>query len=206
MDEQACGADVQRAAAGDADALQRLIIHYHPVLRSIVARATDERYRTRIEPEDILQQGYIAAFRSLGGCRFDGVPAFYKWIETIVLSKLRDEERALGRKKRDPARERAPLDASTSYPDLFRRVAGPESTPSRHVARDEAIGAVMSCLARLNDDQRAVVRLRFLEGRSVQEVATTMRKSEPAVHMLCHRALKALRELLDDITRSLRRP
>ena len=108
--------------------------------------------------------------------------------------------------KRDVAREvRDAPDATASYPDLVHRLAGGESTPSHRVAREEAVAAVLSSVARLTDDQRDVVRLRFLEGRSVAEVAERLGKTEPAIHMLCHRVLKVLRERMVSISRFLTR-
>jgi RNA polymerase sigma-70 factor, ECF subfamily len=204
MDERERTADIERAVAGDGDALQRLIVHYHATLRGIVAAARDRSLYTRIDPDDVLQETYIVAFKSLAGHQFDGLAAFYKWLETVALSRLEDQQRALRRQKRDVARETAPpADATASYPDLVHRLADPASTPSRQVARNEAVAAVMTCLARLSDEQRDVIRMRFLEGRPVAEVAARLEKSEAAIHMLCHRALKALREQMVFVTRFL---
>ena len=99
---------------------------------------------------------------------------------------------------------RMDLQAALSLLERRAATAG-ESTPSRQIAKDEAIAAVMSCLARLRDDQRTVVQLRFLEGRSVADVAEHLGKTEPAIHMLCHRGLTALRESMVSITHYLSR-
>ena len=96
-------------------------------------------------------------------------------------------------------------EARTSYPDLVDRVAAADGTPSRLVSRDEAVAAIVSSLARLTADQREVMRLRFLEGKSVADVATRLGKTETAVHSLCLRALKALRKLMGSISRYLTR-
>jgi RNA polymerase sigma-70 factor (ECF subfamily) len=206
MDEQERAADVKRVLAGDGDALQRLIIHYHPTLRVYVVSALANKGRTGIDVDDVLQQAYVTAFRSLPSCRFDGPGGFYKWLETIAWSRLVDQ---LRKRDRDPAVTAGDLlggsAGSSSYPDLFQRLAGPESTPSHHVARDEAIAMVMSCLARLTNDQRAVVRMRFLEGRAVGDIAGALEKTEPAIHQLCHRGLKELRKHLVSLTRFLTR-
>lgn len=54
-------------------------------------------------------------------------------------------------------------------------------------------------LVQLNDDYREVLVLRFLEGLSPQETADTMRRSEGAIRVLQHRALGALRKLLQPL-------
>ena len=204
MDEEERAAQVGLASGGDADALQRLIVHYHATLHGILDGQIDDTMRRHVDPDDVLQETYIAAFRAVTGCEFEGPGGFYKWLETIARNQLRDRQRALGRQKRDVGREVAHQPVTTaSYPDLVQRLASPQSTPSRHLAKAEATAAVMSCLARLTDDQRAVVRMRFLEGRPVAEIATALGKTENAIHVACHRSLNELRQLLMSITHYL---
>lgn len=206
MNEPERIAQLELATEGDADALQRLIIHYHPQLRTALDGLMDRAARSFVDPDDVLQEAYASAYQTITGCCFDGPGGFYKWLERIALNKLKDQQRAAGRQKRDHAREiRSCVDTGTSYPDLVQRLASPDSTPSRQVARGEAVAAVVSSLARLTDDQRQVVRLRFLEGRSVADVAAHLGKTEPAVHMLCHRGLKSLRGLMASISHYLTR-
>ena len=188
MNEPERIAQLELATKGDGDALQRLIIHYHPQLRTALDGLMDRGVRSFVDPDDVLQEAYASAYQTIAGCRFDGPGGFYKRLERIALNKLKDQQRAAGRQKRDRAREmRSRADTGASYPDLVQRLASPDSTPSRQIARSEAVAAVVSSLARLTDDQRRVVRLRFLEGQSVAEVAAQLGKTEPAVHMLCHR-------------------
>jgi len=53
-------------------------------------------------------------------------------------------------------------------------------------------------LERLTDDQREGVRLRYLEGQSLAEIAERMQRSEEAVAGLIKRGLKTLRKHLHD--------
>jgi RNA polymerase sigma-70 factor (ECF subfamily) len=204
MTEQERANQVQLAAGGDADALQRLIVHYHEPLHATVAKAIGDALRPYLEPDDVLQEAYATAFKKVADCDFDGPGAFYKWLERIALNQVRTDERDRRRQKRDPAREaNAPMPAATSYPDLLAHVAGTDTTPSRRLAKQEATAAVLASLARLTDDQRTVIRMRIVESRPAAEVAQTLGKTEAAVHMLTHRALKDLRRLLVSITRYL---
>ena len=120
------------------------------------------------------------------------------------MNTLRDEHRFLRRRKRDIGREiHGSAQASESYEQFFARLSASDSTPIRKLARAEASATVISSLARLTEDQRNVVELRFLKGWSVAEVAEQLNKSEAVVHMLCHRALKALREVMLSMSRFL---
>ena len=206
MDEKERAVQVELAAKGDRDALPRLIVHYHVPLRRVLAGGMDGAVRRYIDPDDVLQETYIAAFKAVADCDFDGPGGFYKWLERIARNRLKNQQRALKQQKRDVGREVVRQTATTgSYPDLIQRVASPQSTPSRHMAREEATAAVMSCLARLTDDQRIAVTMRFLEARPVSEIAAHLGRSEMAVHMLFHRGLKALRKLMVSITDYLTR-
>jgi RNA polymerase sigma factor (sigma-70 family) len=262
MEQRELAKQVKLVAAGDPDALQRLIVHHHATLRATVAAATDAAFRHRIDPDDVLQQAYISAFKALGDAsgtgaaanarsspggrgsrratsaagaspadqnrardqspdreqnrdrkeaassppRFDEPAHFRNWLKRIALERLKDAQRALRRQKRDIGREvAARTTATTSYPNLIQRLAADDSTPSRRIAKDEAIAAVMSCLARLTDDQREVVRLRFLEDVPVVEIAKRLGKTDAAIYTLCHRGLKSLRALMVSITRYLTR-
>ncbi len=206
MNEQDRVTQIELARQGDADALQRLIVQYHASLHAAVERATEPSMARRIDPDDVLQEAYISALHSVRRCRFDSPGGFYKWLEKIAVNALKDHKRALRRQRRNVEREiHQAVDARTSYPDLVQRLAASDTTPSRHFARSEAVAAVLSSLARLTQDQRNVVRLRFLDGLGVAEVADRLGKSEAAIHMLCHRGLKALRDLLVSISRHLSR-
>ena len=201
MDDQEEVAQVRLAAEGDQGALQRLIVHYHDRLRATVAHQMDTTTRRRFDADDVLQGAYVAVFKTIQGLHFDGPPGFYKWLETTALNELKDHKKALRRQKRDVARElHSSAMAGTSYYNLASQLPCADSTPSRHIAKNEAVAALLSSLARLTDDQREVIRLRFLESRPVPDIAAQLGKTEAAVHMLSHRGLKALEELMGSIT------
>ncbi|MCP4591093.1 MAG: sigma-70 family RNA polymerase sigma factor [bacterium] len=233
MGEQRSVSDAERVSGGDADALQRLIVHCHETLHRAVARVRSAALVNRIDPDDVLQQAYVVAFKTLcavPACegaedgdssatspakeerpasappRFANTGHFYKWLEAVALNRLRDAERELRSQKRDVARE-VPQGASpsASYPNLVHQLVADGATPSREMARGEAVAAVMSSLARLPGNQRDVIRWRFIEGIPFDEIARRLSKSEDATYMICHRGLKTLRGLLVSITRHLTR-
>lgn len=237
MNEAELAAQIRLAAVGDVDALQRLIVHYHATLHRKVAGLLNPALARRLDPDDVLQQAYVSAFKSLThpsrererepsdpnaqrqqapACpnaprrpapSFDSPAGFYKWLERIALNELKNARRDLQRRKRDVRRELpAGADACTSYPDLLHRLTASDTTPSGHLAQGDAAAAVLSCLARLTEDQRAAVRMRFLEARPVPEVAAALGKTDEAIHALCYRALKELRTLLVSVSRYLSRP
>jgi RNA polymerase sigma-70 factor (ECF subfamily) len=73
------------------------------------------------------------------------------------------------------------------------------------MALQEAIEAMESALEKVTDEQHTALRLHYLEGLSIADVAQRMSRSEGAAHMLCNRGLGALREHLGDCSRFLTR-
>lgn len=196
---------VELAAAGDADALQRLIVRYHPILRARLAPQVGGKFARLIDVEDVLQQAYVSAFKALPESRFSSPGGFYKWLERIATNDWLDMQRALKRQKRDVRRVANSIDTRDSLVDAVQRIAASGPTPSRQLARGEAIAAALSCLARLTEEQRTVIRRRYFEHAPVAELAHELGKSESAVHALCYRALQRLREHLGPISRYLTR-
>lgn len=191
---------IRGASQGDAQSLQRLLVLYHPRLRARLLRQMDPAMKAKIEPEDILQQVYLEAYRAIGQFDYRGKDSFLRWLFTILDRKLIDEHRALHAERRDVRRELKPAAISAengSYLDLLQRLTADTGTPSRMIRQREALGALSACLANLPEHYRDVIRMRFLQGLPVSDVARKLRRTSGSIHMICHRALAALREQFD---------
>jgi RNA polymerase sigma-70 factor, ECF subfamily len=189
---------VTAARNGDTVALATLLATYDPRLRARVAAHLDPALRARISPDDILQEVYVQVFQQIDRFEYRGPASFLNWVLTILDRRLVDARRAARRRVRDVGREvQVQGAADDSYWNLLDEVYAESETPSRVARREEALGALLSCLSALPDTHREVVQMRFLEGRSVGEVAQRLGKTEAAITVLCHRAVKALRGSMD---------
>lgn len=188
---------IDNAREGNEQAVRRLLLLYHPRLRARLLRQMDPTMKSKIEPEDILQQVYLEAFRAIQQFTYQGKDSFLRWLYAILDRKLIDEHRAMRAERRDVRREVKAIPASaqrTTYIDLMARIMADVGTPSQDVRKDEALGVLSACLATLPEHYRDVIMMRFIEGRPVAEVAETLNRSIGSVHMICHRALRQLRE------------
>lgn len=192
---------IDSAREGDEGAVRRLLVLYHPRLRARLLRQMDPVMRSKIEPEDILQQVYLDAFRAIQTFAYQGQDSFLRWMFTILDRKLIDEYRALRAERRDVRREvsPAPRGQHTTYVDLLARVMTEGSTPSQVVRKNEALAALSACVATLPEHYRDVIQMRFIEGRPVAEVAETLDRSVGSIHMICHRALRLLRQQVEKL-------
>jgi len=73
-----------------------------------------------------------------------------------------------------------------------------QSSPSRHVEREEDLSRLAAALAQLPDDQRTAVELHHLQGLPLAEVAAQLERTKGATAALLFRGLKKLRQLLED--------
>ena len=130
------------------------------------------RTANRADAEDVTSQVFEQALRSIGRFQWRGVP-LAAWLFRIATNALADHWR-----RRGPESHDAPPDVPDAgeIEDIERRLA-----LYRHVDR-------------LPELQRQVIRMRFVEEKSIREVATALQRSEGAVKQLQLRALESLRK------------
>ena len=200
-DAQQTQAWIVAVATGDELATRKLLAAYHPRLRAAAAARLDGPLKAHLEPEDVLQQVYLDVFRCIGQFEPRGPDAFVNWVLTILDHRIIDLRRAWHSQRRDVAREAllGEVGGSQSCYHLLEHVYADSQTPSRVARRDEAVGALLTSLGRISATHQEVIRLRFLEGRPVEEVAAQLGKTPGAVVALTRRALEALRTAMAEL-------
>jgi RNA polymerase sigma-70 factor (ECF subfamily) len=190
---------IARATSGDRSALERLLLMHYPGLsRHVVGKLPGSAQGT-VSAEDILQEAFIQAFRDIRKFQPHSDRSFSAWLRAIAENRLRDTLKVLRRKKRGGGfrRVHGPADEqASSMADLVEMLSAGSHTPSRSVARREAVQAVQVAMAGLPEDYRRAVRLRYLEGKGLGEVAGTMRRSPGAIRGLLDRAKQRMRAAL----------
>jgi RNA polymerase sigma-70 factor (subfamily 1) len=187
------------AVAGDRAALGRLLVQHDVRLRRAVSAWITPRLSVLLTVDDVLQEAYAEAYRHIRSFDPNGDDAFHAWLLTIARRRLANLRRWLLATKRGAKRRaREPAADQSSYVELIRLVAGDDPTPSRIARRRETERALRIALDGLKDEYRQVLWARFIEGRSPAEIAARSGKTEGAIHMLCSRALAALRKALGD--------
>ena len=189
---------LSQAKAGEKSAMGPLLVAAFAPLRAAIAyQMSDTLAKAQLEPEDLIQEAYAAAWAGLTDAEFENFDAFVGWLRQIAENKLIDLHRAMLADKRDVRRQASAWGLqSGTYVNLLDCVNSPMATPSVGAARSEALAVLMVQMLQLPDDYRRVIQWRLIDGLPVAEVAQRLERTEPAVHMLLHRALKQLRELM----------
>ncbi|MGE0040711.1 MAG: RNA polymerase sigma factor [Vicinamibacterales bacterium] len=183
---------VVRAASGDEDALERLLLKAQEVAYrfSVVACGHAD------DAEDVMQEALLKTYRHLGRIR---QPEFfrtwlYRTVRNACLMKRRlrvsEPRRLASLDDLLPARDGdgRPIDPIDPGPD-------PEEVLGNARLRRQ----IRAALGRLPGQFRLVVFLREMEGLSTREVADVMGISEANVKTRLHRARLALRRELEGL-------
>lgn len=195
---------IRRAVAGDRAALDGLFAAYYAQLAKHIAPQLPADLHGTLAAEDVLQEAFLDAFQAIGNAKFESDEAFSGWLVSIVEHRRLDLIRAARASKRGGGW--SPLDAQReSMASMLGQLAVNLRTPSVSAAGHEAILAIQSALDRLPEDYREALRLRYVEGLPVAETAARMGRTEAAVRMLCHRALKEMGTLMGSASRFLSR-
>ncbi len=172
---------VVRTQRGDAVAFGALYEQHAPeIYRYLVRHLNGQRDLA----EDLTSEVFLKVFERIGSYQSRGLP-FTAWLYRIARNHMIDHLRG--------QRSRAA--------DSLEQVPAVAEVADRGAARD--YGQVLDqvtlrpALARLSQDQRRALELRFLEGLRTATTAAIMGKSEDAVKKLQSRGLGALRRILE---------
>ena len=166
---------IGRAQAGEAGAFERLA-HEHAarLWRCALALGHD-----RHGAEDLVQETLVEAWRSLA--RFDGRCRFSTWLYGIL------RHRFLKAKRR----------RSAAQPSTSDVLDGDSSTasPDQRAEASEDARRVRRAVARLPEEHRLVVELRFFAGATLDEIAAALGCPLGTVKSRLHHALEKLRHM-----------
>ena len=152
-----------------------------------VYRYAAARVGQSAEAEDIAQEVFLKALKSLHRFKFTG-PPFAAWLFRIAHNLIIDRARHI--KSASAATSGTPTSIDNAL-----AVAGDQNVEQQALLALD-MEALREALGKVTKLQRQVVELRFIAGLSLAETAGVMGRKENAVKALQHSALGALRRLL----------
>jgi RNA polymerase sigma-70 factor (ECF subfamily) len=167
---------VLQAQAGDRPSFHKLVDLYQQRLMYFVRRLM----RTPQVCEDVLQETWLHAFRSLG--QLQSPRAFRVWLYRIAYHCAMSQVRNL-----DAADQITESAADSGAIDSWDELLLMENVEFVHAA-----------LERLSLAHREVLTLRFLEDMDVKEIAEVVGCSEGTAKSRLHYAKRALRSMLEE--------
>ncbi len=173
---------IRRAASGDAEAFEALVLAYQKPVYNLALRMSG----SEDEALDLSQEAFFRAWRGLSGYRADS--AFSTWLyrltSNVCLDHLRRRKRRILALPLDGGDEREP-----PVPDP---APGPEARTIQKLERE----AVAEALGRLGIEYREALTLRALHGLSYGEIAEILDLNEGTVKSRIARAREKMRRML----------
>lgn len=187
----------QGEAAAWGEALKR-----HRSWLGLLARLqVGNRYRTKFDPSDAVQQTMLEAVKAWPQFRGTTDAELAAWLRAILARVLAHEFRRFGAVAKRAANLEISLDdaLAESSRKLGNALAAPGTSPSGQFSRHERELQLADALAKLPSDYREVIVLRHFEGLSHEDIAQRLNRNPGAARMLWVRALARLRKELDQL-------
>lgn len=177
---------VRDAQGGSHKAFETLVHKYQRQIANLIYLSMGNRD----EVEDLSQEVFVRAYRSLPRFKFDA--SFFSWIYRIALNLCIDEIR----KKK--IRRVLSLDFLTEDAIENQRQDHSPSLTSEGTLYDERKEIIRDALQQLSMEYRQIILLREYEDLTYEDIAKTLGISMQAVKSRLFRARAELKELLKD--------
>ncbi len=186
---------VARIQEGEDWATEELVNRYQQKIYAIAYHMCSEDSE---EAQDLTQEAFLRAFRSLG--KFRGDSSFYTWFYRIVVNVCLDSRRRSRRWKlifspwrQVPRGKGSPGEVPEEQPDMR-----DDFNPISALSGKQFAKEIKKSLKVLPERQRLVFQLKVLHGLSIREIAQVIGTAEGTVKSHLFRATRFLREELKE--------
>ncbi len=180
---------IREAQRGDRAAFEELVRHYDQAVLRLALHFTG----SEADAQDIYQDAFLKAWKSLGNFRFEC--SFYTWIYRIATNLCLDYLR-----KRAVRKEDAPVvtDSEGNEHSVLDRVSDNRAAanPERDLLRREVGGYISKALTKLTPRERMVFELKHYHGLKLRTVGEILNTSEETAKNTLFRATQKLRKEL----------
>jgi RNA polymerase sigma-70 factor (ECF subfamily) len=182
-----------RARQGREDALSLLFERYRRRLAVLIRYKLGAEWRGKLDADDLVQETLLRAYRDLPRFTYRSPGSFMHWLSAIADHTIADAVRYAGRARRQGNEVRFRSESNPEGPEPSDSV-----TPSRVLAQEERLGALVKKLDALPEHYREALLLAKIEGLTTEEIASRLGKTREAASLLVFRAVRRFRELLEE--------
>ena len=173
---------VKKSQLGDKSAFEELVKRHQELVFSLSFKLTGNRELAN----DVAQEAFIRAWKAIG--KFRGDSTFGTWIYRITVNTAWT------------LRKKAKKHYSLNIEDTQEPVVVDEKKDPELVAINSDLSLVLrKALNQIPLEQRIIVELKNIEGRSHKEIADYLDISVTAAKVRLHRAHQKLRQILEEV-------
>ncbi|HSF19810.1 MAG TPA: sigma-70 family RNA polymerase sigma factor [Vicinamibacteria bacterium] len=180
---------IARLRTGDEAAFEELVRTHGRKLLALCRRLLSNEEDAR----DVVQETFVAAFRSLDGFRADA--RLGTWLSRIAVNYSLMRLRSRRRKPEQSIEELLPKFLADGH--QTRESSSWGAPADRVIERQEVVALVRGQIDRLPERYRTVLLLRDIEELDTESVAKVLGVTHNTVKVRLHRARQALRGLLE---------
>ena len=190
---------LEQAKQGDAAAVERLLTAHREPLRRMIGLRLDPALAARVDASDIVQDVLLEAHKRLQDYLRKPAMPFHLWLRHIAKDHIIDAHRHERKAQRRSVDREQSMNANRpgeSSLDWAAQFFDQERTPASAAIQQEMERKVQSAIGQLDEGDREIILMRYVEQLSNQDVADTLGLSEAAASMRCLRAVRRLQSLL----------
>ena len=175
---------VRKSQFGDKAAFEQLVIRHQELVFSLAYKLTGNREMAN----DVAQEAFIRAWKAIE--KFRGDSTFSTWIYRITVNTAWT------------LRKKAKKHSTLNIDDTYEPIVIDEKKDPELVAINSDLSSVLiNALDKIPIEQRIIVELKNIEGRSHKEIADYLDISVTAAKVRLHRAHQKLRQILEEVER-----
>ncbi len=175
---------VRKSQLGEKDAFEQLVIRHQELVFSLAYKLTGNREMAN----DVAQEAFIRAWKAIE--KFRGDSTFSTWIYRITVNTAWT--------LRKKARKHNTLNIEDTYEPI---VIDEKKDPELVAINSDLSSVLINALDKIPIEQRIIVELKNIEGRSHKEIADYLDISVTAAKVRLHRAHQKLRQILEEVER-----
>jgi RNA polymerase sigma-70 factor, ECF subfamily len=185
------------ARDGSAEALGRALECYRNYLLLVAQRELDSALQPKAGASDLVQETFLEAQRDFGLFHGASEGELRAWLRRLLLNNVANFTRRYRDTDKRQVGLEQPLEPSSWSGTAGCNLPADTPSPSGHAIGHEQAEALRRALGRLPEEHREVLRLRYEEARSFEEIAQALGRTANAVRKLWARAVGRLRQELE---------
>jgi RNA polymerase sigma-70 factor (ECF subfamily) len=185
---------VAAARAGSREALGRALEDCRRYLLAIAERELEPDLRAKGGASDLVQETFLEAQRDFAQFQGTSPDALRAWLRQVLNHNLAAFTRRFRATSKRAVGREVSMQAECPSGGINEGPARSALTPSGVAIEHEQALALRRALARLPEEYRRVVVLRFEDGRSFEEIGRLTGRSPDATRKVWSRAMERLRQ------------
>jgi len=177
---------------GDTDAFEYLVNKHQKKMLNIAYRMVGN-YEEACE---VVQDAFVSAYKNIKD--FEGRSVFSTWLCSIVINLSKNRLKQI---RSGLLHERFSIDDPVATESGFVRIEPASDAPSvfQQIEKKEIQEKVRGCIGSLDDDFRAVIVMRDIQGFSYDEISDALGINSGTVKSRLFRAREAVRDCLKKV-------